>query len=120
MISLRALASPIFTTIVIIAVVLPAFAQTQPVVISNAAGARTQICNVFNTIFWALISVSTIMVLWAAYLYVTARDDAERTTKARRVILYAAYGITAGLLARGFPLMVASIFPGGTQGVQGC
>jgi hypothetical protein len=96
----------------------PALAATP--IISDTAGAHTQICNIFTWMFWILISVSIIMVMWAAYLFVTAQDDAEQITEAKKAIFYAALGIVAGLLARGFPLMVASIFPNGTQGVQGC
>ena len=98
--------------------IVPILAGAQ--VISDAAGVHTEICNVFTWMFWVLLSVSMIAILWAAYLYATAEDDAEKTTQARRIILYAAIGIAAALLARGFPLVVASIFPGGTQGVQGC
>ncbi len=95
------------------------FAQTTAV-ITNTAGAHTQICNVFNVMFGVLIFVSVIMVLWAGYLYVTAKDDAEQITEAKKAIFYAALGIVAALLAKGFPIMVASVFPNGTQGVQGC
>lgn len=101
------------------ALAMPALAQTVPI-ISNTQGAHNEICNVFNTMFWILISVSIIMVMWAAYLYVTARDDAEQITEAKKSIFYAALGIVAALLSKGFPLVVASIFPNGAQGVQGC
>jgi hypothetical protein len=96
----------------------PALAATP--IITNTQGAHDQICNVFTWMFWVLIAVSVIMVMWAAYLFVTAKDDAEQITEAKKAIFYAALGIVAGLLARGFPLLVASIFPNGAQGVQGC
>lgn len=102
-----------------VAMALPALAQATPV-ITNTAGVHSQICNVFNVMFGILISVSIIMILWSAYLYVTGKDDAEQITEAKKAMFYAALGIIAALLARGFPLMVASIFPNGTQGVQGC
>jgi hypothetical protein len=60
------------------------------------------------------------MVIWAAYLYLTARDDAEQVTEAKKALFYAALGIVAALLARGFPVLVASIFSNGASGVQGC
>jgi cytochrome bd-type quinol oxidase subunit 2 len=98
---------------------LPAFAQTMPV-ITNTAGVHKQICNVFNAMFDILITVSIIMILWAAYLYATAEDDMEQTTRAKKAIFYAAMGVVAALLARGFPLLIGSFFPGGSQGVQAC
>jgi hypothetical protein len=97
---------------------VPAFAQTTAV-IKNTAGVHNQICNVFNVMFGILIFVSIIMILWAAYLYLTAKDDEEQVTEAKKAIFYAAIGIVAALLAKGFPLMVAGIFSG-AQGVQGC
>lgn len=98
---------------------IPAFAQTTPV-ITNAAGAQKQICNVFNDMFGVLIFVSIMMVLWAAYLYLTARDDAEQITQAKKAIFYAAIGLVVAFIARGFPVLIAGIFPGGAQGVTGC
>ena len=60
--------------------------------------------------FRVAIVVSIIMVLWAAYEYVTANGDEEKITKAKKAILYAACGIVAALLAYGFPDLVASVF----------
>jgi hypothetical protein len=67
--------------------------------------------------FWVLIAVSVIMVMWAAYLFVTARDDAEQVTEAKKTRFYAAFGILAGLIAKGFPVLVGSIFG---QSISGC
>jgi len=94
---------------------LPASAQ---ITISNTQGAHAAICNVFTWMFWILLSVSIIMILWAAYLFVTAQDDASQVTEAKDAMLYAAVGIVVALLARGFPLVVGSVF--GAQGLQGC
>jgi len=96
------------------------FAFAQPVtLITSAAGAKSQICNVFNLMFGILIFVSVIMVLWAAFLYLTAQDDAEQTSRAKKALFYAALGIVAAFLAKGYPLMVAGIF-NGASAVQGC
>ena len=95
-------------------------AFAQPVtLITSAAGAKSQICNVFNVMFGILIFVSVIMVLWAGYLYVTAQDDAEQTSTAKKALFYAALGLVAAFLARGYPLLVAGIF-NGASAVQGC
>ena len=51
------------------------------------------------------------MVLVAAYNYVTAQEDTEKTSKARRTLTYAAVGIAVVLIAYGFPQLVASLFP---------
>jgi hypothetical protein len=60
--------------------------------------------------FWIAMSIAVIMILWAGYLYVTAQDDAEQVTRAKLAIFYAALGIIAALLAKGFPTIVSSLF----------
>jgi RsiW-degrading membrane proteinase PrsW (M82 family) len=80
--------------------------------LTNASAATALLCNVMNVMFWVLISVSIIMVLWGAYLYVFAGEDAKRPSEAKMTILYAMIGIVIALCAKGFPSLIASIFPG--------
>lgn len=70
------------------------------------------LCNVIDFIFWLIIVIAVIMVLIAAFQYVTAGGDSEKTTTARRTLTYAAIGIAVALLAKGFPEIVSSIFSG--------
>ncbi|MDR3378603.1 MAG: hypothetical protein P4M10_07955 [Verrucomicrobiae bacterium] len=69
------------------------------------------LCNIIAFMFWILIVVSIIMILLAAFQYVTAGDDTEKTTKARKILTYAAVGIAVALLAEGFPQIIGGIFP---------
>jgi cytochrome bd-type quinol oxidase subunit 2 len=103
-------------------ITLPALAATPQggPVIANTAQAQGALCDVFNLLFNILIFVSVIMVMWAGYLYATGKDDAEQITEAKKAMLYAAIGIIVAIAAKGFPLLVASIFPGASSGVQGC
>jgi len=55
--------------------------------------------------------VSVIMVLYAAFMYVTAGDDTEKTSTARRTLTYAAVGIAVALISTALPDIVGSIFP---------
>lgn len=71
------------------------------------------ICPLFNTMFTVLIAVAIIMVLWAAYLFVIAQDDAEKITKARKTITYAAVAVVVALIALEFPFFISSVFEGG-------
>ncbi len=75
-------------------------------------------CSIIGTFFWVVIVVSIIMILMAAFQYVTAGDDTEKTTKARKTLTYAAVGIAVALLAEGFPPIVASLFPNFSGSVQ--
>ncbi len=81
-------------------------------VLSNAAGATALLCNIMNAMFWVLLAVSIIMILWAAFMYMTAGDDAQKPSQAKMALLYAVIGIVVALAAKGFPGIIASIFPG--------
>jgi heme/copper-type cytochrome/quinol oxidase subunit 2 len=79
--------------------------------ITNVSGLTAVICSFLAYFFWIVIIVSVIMVLYAAFVYVTAADDTEKTSKARRTLTYAAVGIAVALLATALPDIVGSIFP---------
>jgi cytochrome bd-type quinol oxidase subunit 2 len=88
--------------------------------VSSAKDLNTSLfCPIISAMFWILISLSIVMVLWAAYLYVIAQEDTEKTNKARRTLTYAAVAIIVALLAKGFPDLVSSIFPSYSSGAWG-
>ena len=91
-----------------------AFAQTTATQapITTQAQLVTLFCSIINWFIVILLAISVIMVLVAAYNYVTAQEDTEKTTKARRTLTYAAVGIAVVLIAYGFPQIVATVFPG--------
>lgn len=92
--------------------------QTPGIQLSGGYDIVTKIlCPTFDLIFWVLIAVSIIMILWAGYDYVTAGDDTEKTTRGRKTITWAAVGIAVILIAKGFPVLVGSIF--GASGAMG-
>ena len=97
---------------------LLAFAQT-PAPITTVSGLVNIICRAFAYMFYGLIAISLVMVLVAAYGYVTAGDNAEKVGKANKTILYAAIGIAVALLAKGIPLIVASFFSA-SGNIQSC
>ncbi len=67
-------------------------------------------CPIVNTMFYILIFLAVIMVIWAAYTYLTAGDDTEKVHRATKTITYAAVAVVVALLAKGFPMIVGSIF----------
>jgi uncharacterized membrane protein len=83
-----------------------AFAQTPTVKISTVSGLVSLICVVFGWMFYTLIALSLVVILMAAFNYVTAGDNSEKVSKANRMILYAAIGIAVAILAKGLPLIV--------------
>lgn len=76
------------------------------------------LCNVIGYFFWIVIVISVIMVLVAAFQYVTAGDDTEKTSKARKTITYAAIGIAVALLAESIPSIVSDFFSGASSNLQ--
>jgi len=91
-----------------------AYAVTNPPVtsVTDSAGVANLLCNIVAWFFWIVLTISVIMVLYAAYTYTTAADDQEKTSKARRTLTYAAVGIAVALIAVNFPSIVSTIIPG--------
>lgn len=85
-------------------------APPPPVVTSVNELAVNFWCPIIGIFFWVVISLSVIMALWAAFTYVTASDDTEKTGKARKILTYAVIGIVVALVAGGFPALVGSVF----------
>ncbi len=69
------------------------------------------ICTVAAYMFWILIGLSVVFVLIAAYKYLTSSGDEQKVSSATKTITFAAVAIVVALLARGFPLIIVSIFP---------
>lgn len=60
-------------------------------------------------IFFILLIVAGIMILIAAFLFVTGGSNPEQVSRARNMILYAAVGIIVALLAKAVPAFVSSL-----------
>jgi len=78
--------------------------------INSAQGLINLMCTLSGWMFYFLLALSTIMILWAAYTYMTAGDDTEKTSKARRIITYGAIGIMVALIADAFPNIIGTFF----------
>ncbi len=96
-----------------------AFASTPPPPITKVQGLVNLMCTAFDYMFYGLLALSIIVVVIAGFNYVTAGDNAEKVSKANKMILYAAVGIAVALLAKGIPLIVGSFF-GVTSGIKSC
>ena len=92
-----------------------AHAQTPQQPIKDKSTLMAFFCAIIGWFIWIVVAISVIMILYAAFQYVTARDDVEKTGRARKTITYAAIGIAVALIAYGFPQVVASVFPSGAS-----
>lgn len=91
------------------------FAQTQQTVtapVTTTGQIQQLMCNIIGWFFWFIIVLTVIMVLVAAFDYVTAGDDTEKTTRGRKRLTYAAVGVIIALLAFVFPGIISSLFSG--------
>jgi cytochrome bd-type quinol oxidase subunit 2 len=105
-----------FVATIILGSILPAYAATAlPSPITTPQGVLDLMCNFTVYFFYTVIIITTIMVVYAAFLYITAGDDTEKTSKARRTLTYAAVGVAVSLLAVGFPTIIEGL-AGGASG----
>lgn len=82
-------------------------AQTTPP-ITKVQGLVGLMCDVFGWMFFGLITLSIIMVVVAGFNYATAGDNAEKVSKANKMILYAVIAIAVALIAKGIPAVVGN------------
>jgi uncharacterized membrane protein len=87
-----------------------------PTIVSSVSLLGTDLfCPIIDWMFWILISLAIIMVMWAAYTYLTAGDDTEKVHRATKILTYAALAVGVALVAKGFPTLVMSVFQQGGQ-----
>ncbi|MBI3627553.1 MAG: hypothetical protein HY220_02275 [Candidatus Sungbacteria bacterium] len=63
------------------------------------------VANIFGTL---ILAISVIMILYSAFLFLTAQGDATKLTTARNVLLFALVGVAVALLAYILPNAVSN------------
>lgn len=93
--------------------ILTALAQTvtipNPLTSDSITGLVDQIAT------WLLgigLTISTIIIIWAAIVFITSGGNTERVTMARKTLWYAIIGIVVLLLAKGATSIVANFLGG--------
>ncbi len=83
---------------------------------------QSTICNVIGWVFFLFVVAAVIMVLVAAFKYLTAAGDPEKVKSASHTLLYAAVAILVALISRALPGLISSLFLGGgsTSGFNAC
>jgi hypothetical protein len=74
------------------------------------------ICGVAAFMFQALMAVSVVMVVIAAYKYLTSGGDPNKVSSATKTITYAAVAIVVALVAKSFAPIVSSMVGGISAG----
>lgn len=109
---LRSPMAPIAIALGVAAYSNMAYAQT----VTTQATLDNLLWNIVSWMINILLVVSVIMIVYAAFLYVTGGENAEKITNARRTITWAAVGLVVGLIAKGFPTLVQSLVSGSGSG----
>lgn len=79
--------------------------------VTDATSFREQIiCTIAAYMFWILLAIVIVFVLVAAWKYLTSSGDSEKVHSATMTLTYAALAMVVAILARAFPLIVASVF----------
>lgn len=88
---------------------LVSFALPAPVLQDETDVNLKILCPIASFFFYILIVLSIIMILYAAYLYLTSAGDTTKIKQAGQTITYAAVGIAVALLANNIPQIVGSL-----------
>lgn len=74
---------------------------------------RTDVMVIFdsltNWLFAVLLVIAAIFIILAAYMFVTAYGDVDKTKKARDFVIYALIGVLVGFAAKGLVMLVERI-----------
>ncbi len=87
-----------------------AYAQSSaiPNPVNNLQGVFDMMCLFAAYFVWTIIIICVIMVLAAAFNYMTSGGEPEKLKKARSYLIYSAVGIAIALIATMFPVIVGS------------
>ena len=83
--------------------------------IQNPLGANTITDLIDNIATWLLgigLTIATIVIIWAAIVFVTSGGNATRVTTARQTLWYAIIGIVVLLLAKGVTSIIQNFLSG--------
>lgn len=93
---------------------LSAHAQTPPlprIKVGNVGEVVTKVlCPIADAMFALLIGIAIIMVMVAAYFYLTSSGNPEKVGTATKMITYSVVAVVIALVAKGAPLVIASVF----------
>ena len=76
-------------------------------VVQTGANPMATLSSILNWLFTILMAFAGIMIVVAAFSFVTASGNPETVAKARQFVLYALIGVIVALLARGMLWMIA-------------
>jgi len=88
------------------------FAANPTMEIPNPVGTNTfegLVQNVAKWFYYIMVPLASIVILYAAFLFLTSGGDEEKVKKAKRAITYAVVGIAIILIGAGFITLIKSL-----------
>ena len=68
--------------------------------------------NIYNYVVDFAIAISSVIIVWAGYLFLSAQGDEEKIKKAKRLLTWAVIGLVVSILAKGIALVIKKILVG--------
>lgn len=107
----------IFLILILFAGMLIASSAAAQITIPNPLGSGgSDVPTLINTIAnWLLgigATISTIVIIWAAIVFMTSGGNKDRVTMARQTLWYAIIGLTILLLADGISILIQNFLSG--------
>lgn len=103
----------IFLFIILICFLIPLKAKT--ITFENPFEGLTfekLIENIINFIFWVAIAIVPIIIIIAAYLFLTSGGNPKKVSSAKRIIFYTIIGLIILFLAKGIPGIIRQLIEG--------
>lgn len=100
----------LLTSTALAAVTLPT--EPTPVTVTSANDLVTVIGRVIGWVYTFFFVIAILLILFAAFTYLTSGGEAEKVTKAKNSLIYAAIAVAVALLALSFTTIVRSIVGG--------
>ena len=76
---------------------------------SRSSSVFTVLNSLINWAFYIILFAAVLMIVAAAFVFLTAAGDQEKTSKARGYILYAIIAVVIAFLAKAIVALVANI-----------
>jgi len=99
----------LFTILTMVLVPISSLAIIDPNQPIPDTGVEDALDHITNYAFYALLVVAVLMLIVAAWMFVTAGSNPETVKKARTMLMMALIGIAIAVLAKGTVALVQSI-----------
>ncbi len=97
----------------------PAGGETPPQIVSSYSDIITIINTAANWILGILLAAAVVLILIAAFNYVTAAGNDEKVKKAKSMITFAIIAVALGIFAKGIVALIITFSGANVQIPQG-